>query len=91
VGTPPPPPPPFKVKSIKRREIQFLGNCVLHSKTIAQTMEFFLSESLGEDVNSFHSGRAVMKIDDPVMNQIPDKIHMDINVFCLLSLYWISI
>jgi hypothetical protein len=57
---------------------------------IVQTMEFFLSESLGEDVDSLLSGREVLQIDDPVMNQLPDKMHMDLDMFCLLSLYWIS-
>jgi hypothetical protein len=45
-----------KTQCIKRRERQLLGNYVLHSKTVAQTMEFFLSESLGEDVDSLLGG-----------------------------------
>jgi len=81
---------PIKVQCIERRERQFLGNYVLHSKTIAQTTEFFLSESLGEDVNSLLGKREILQIDDPFMNQLPNKMYMDIVMFCMLSMYHIS-
>jgi hypothetical protein len=60
--------PPLKIQCIKRRERQLLGICVLHSKTIVQTVEFLLSESLGEDVSSMLGEREVLQIDDLVMN-----------------------
>jgi len=80
-------PPPLKIQCIKRREIQLLGNYVLHSKTIAQTMEFFLSEGIGEDVGSLLRNRSVLQINEPFMNQLPDKMHMDLDMFFPLSLY----
>jgi hypothetical protein len=51
-----------------------------------QTMEFLFSDSRGEDVDSMLVEREVLKIDDHVMNELPDKIHMDLNMFFLLSL-----
>jgi hypothetical protein len=84
-----PPPPPLKIKGIKIRERQLLGNCILHSKTITQTMEVFLSESIGEDVGSMLGRREVLQIDDLVMNHLPAKMHIFLDMFCLLSLYWI--
>ena len=51
---------PLKLQCIKRRERQLLGNYVLHSKMIVQTMEFLLSESLGDDVGSLLGGRALL-------------------------------
>jgi hypothetical protein len=63
-----PPPPPSKYN-------------VLHSKTITQTMEFFLSKSLGEDIDSLLSGRVVLQIDDPVMNQLLNKMQLDLTGF----------
>jgi hypothetical protein len=57
---------------------------------ITQTMEFLLSESLGEDVSNLLGGMVLLQIDDPVMNHLPDKMCMDLDMFCLLSLFWIS-
>jgi hypothetical protein len=42
-------PPPQGTIYVKE-ELQFLGNCVLHSKTTSQRMELLLSEGFGEYV-----------------------------------------
>jgi hypothetical protein len=75
---------------LKKKERQLLGNCVLHSKMVMQKVEFLLSESLGEDVDSLFRGRTVLQVNDPVMNQLSDVMHMDLDVFCPLSLHWVS-
>jgi hypothetical protein len=49
-------------------------------------MEFLLSEGLGEYVDSLLGGREVLQIDDPIMNQLPDKMHLDLDMFFPLSL-----
>jgi hypothetical protein len=57
---------PLKRQCIKRKR-KLLGNCVLHSKTIPQSLKFQLSEGLGEDVDSLFRGRTELQINDPVM------------------------
>ena len=44
-------PPQKKMHQKKKR--QMLGNCVLHSKTILQSLKFLLIEVLREDVEIF--------------------------------------
>jgi hypothetical protein len=44
--------PPQKTMHQKKKR-KFLGNCVLHSKTIPQSMKLMLIESLREDVEIF--------------------------------------
>jgi len=56
---------------------------------ITQKVEFFLSEHLGEYVNIFFRGKTVFQISDPIMNRIYDVMHMDLDVFCSLSLHWV--
>jgi hypothetical protein len=53
-------------------------------------VEFLLSESLGEDVDSLFRGRTVLQVDDPIMNQLSDVMHVDLDVFCSLSCTWVS-
>jgi len=52
-------------------------------------VEFMLNESLGEDVESLFRGRVVLQADDPTMNQLSDVMHVDLDVFCSLSLHWV--
>jgi hypothetical protein len=40
-----------------------------------------LSKCLGEDVYSLFSEWTVLQIDDPVMHQLSDVMHMDLDVF----------
>jgi hypothetical protein len=49
-----------------------------------------LSECLGEDVDNLFRGRTILQIDDLVMNQLSNVMHMDLDVFCPLSLHWVS-
>jgi hypothetical protein len=73
-----------------KKERQLLSNCVLHSKTIAREVELLLSKCLGEDVCSLFIGWTVLQIDDPIMYQLSDVVHMDLDVFGPLLLHWIS-
>ena len=82
--------PPQKTMHQKKKR-QLLGNCVLHSKTIPQSLKLQLSEGLGEDIDSLFRGRTKLQINDHVMYQISDEMHVDINVFGSLPLYWISL
>jgi hypothetical protein len=57
---------------------------------IMQEVELLLSKCLGEDVCSLFDGWTVLQIDDPIMYQLSDVVHMDLDVFGPLSLHWIS-
>jgi hypothetical protein len=81
--------PPQRTMYQKKKR-QLLGNCVLHCKTIPQSLKIFLSECLGEYVSSLFRGRTELQINHLVMYYISDEMHVDLNVFGLLSLYWIS-
>jgi hypothetical protein len=48
--------PPQKTMHQKKKR-QLLGNYVLHSKTIPQSMKLLSSEGLGEDIGSMFRGR----------------------------------
>jgi hypothetical protein len=50
-------------------------------------VEFSLNESLGEDVDSLLKCRIVLQIDDHVMNQLSNVMHMDLDVFFSLLVY----
>jgi hypothetical protein len=67
-----------------------LSSCVLDSKTIMEEVEFFLSKCLGEDVCGLFDGWTVLKIDDHVMYELYDVMHMDLDVFGPMSLHWVS-
>jgi hypothetical protein len=54
---------------------------------IVQKVELFLIKCLGEDVYSLFSGWKALQIDDHVMYQIYEVMHMDLNVFGPLSLH----
>jgi hypothetical protein len=85
--------PPSKYNASKmknERKRQLLRNFVLHSNLITQNVELLLNESLGEDVDSLFRCRTVLQINDLVMNQLFDVMHMDLDVFFPLSLYRIS-
>jgi hypothetical protein len=73
-----------------KKERQLLSSCVLHSKTIAHEVEIIHSKCLGEYVCSLFDGWKVLQIDDPIMHQLSDAMHKDINVFGLLLLHWVS-
>jgi hypothetical protein len=83
------PPPPQSTLYQKKRKTSARQLCP-SLQVIAQPMEFFLSESLGEDVGSLLNEREVLQIDDPIINQLSDKMHMDLNMFCSMSMYCIS-
>jgi hypothetical protein len=73
----------------QKKKRQLLGNCVLHYKTIPQSLKILLSERIGEYVGSLFKGRTKLQINDPIMYQISNEMHVDLNVFGSLSLYWI--
>jgi len=54
---------------------------------IAHEMELLLNKCLGEYVYSLFVGWKVLQIDDPVMYQLYDAMHMDLDVFGSLSLH----
>ena len=49
-----------------------------------------LSESLGEDISGLLGTRTIPKIDDPIMNEFYNEVHVDLDVFRQLPLHWIS-
>ena len=53
-------------------------------------MKLLLSESLGEDISSLLRTRTVLKINDPIMSEFSDEVHVDLDVFGPLLLHWIS-
>jgi hypothetical protein len=53
-------------------------------------VKLLLSESLGEDVSNLLRRGTVLKIDDPIMNQFSNEVHVDLDVFGSLPLHWIS-
>jgi hypothetical protein len=59
------PPPQNTMHQKKKRKL--LGNCVLHSKTISQSLKLQSNEGLGEDVGSLFRGRIKLQINDHVM------------------------
>jgi hypothetical protein len=59
-------PPPQKTMHQKKK-MKLLGNCVLHSKTIPQSLKLQPSEGLSEYVDSLFRGRTKMQINDPDM------------------------
>lgn len=81
------PPSKYNAKVEKR---QLLGSRVLHPETISQESKLLLSESLGEDVSNLLETRTVLKIDDPIMNEFSNEVHVDLDVFGKLPLHWIS-
>ena len=81
--------PPSKYNA-KVEKKQLLGSRFLHPKTISQESKLLLSESLGEDINSLLRTRIVLKIDDPIMNESSNEVHVDLDVFGPLPLHWIS-
>lgn len=81
------PPSKYNAKVEKR---QLLGSRVLHPETISQESKLLLSESLGEDVSNLLGTRTVLKIDDPIMNEFSNEVHVDLDVFGTLPLHWIS-
>jgi hypothetical protein len=52
-------------------------------------VELLPSKCLGEYVCSLFDRWIVLQIDDPVMYQLFDVMHMDLNVFGPLSLHWV--
>ena len=58
-------PPQKKMHQKKKRKL--LGNCVLHSKTILQSLKLHPSEVIIEDVNNLFRGRKELQINEPIM------------------------
>jgi hypothetical protein len=57
---------------------------------ILQGCKFMLDEGLCKYVcNLFKRGK-ILQIDDPIMDQSSDEVHVNIYMFGSLSLYWIS-
>jgi hypothetical protein len=53
-------------------------------------VEFLLSEILHEDVCSLFTRGIVLQVDDPIMYQLSNVVHVDLDVFVSLLLHWIS-
>lgn len=53
---------------------------------ILKNVKLFLNESLCEDVGNLFKSGTVLQIDDPIMDQSLDVVHVDLNVFGLLSM-----
>ena len=81
------PPSKYNAKVEKR---QLLRSRVLHPETISQESKLLLRESLGEDVSNLLGTRTVLKIDDPIMNEFSNEVHVDLDVFGTLPLHRIS-
>ena len=69
---------------------QLLGSCVLHPEMISQETKLLLSESVGEDINSLLRTRILLNIDYAIMNEFSNEVHVELDVFGLLSLHYIS-
>ena len=81
--------PPSKYNAkVKKRKL--LGNRVLHPETISQESKLILSESLGGDINSLIGTRKVLNINDPIMNEFSNEVHVDLDMFELMPLHWIT-
>ena len=78
------PPSKYNAKLEKR---QLLGSRILHPEMISQESKFLLSESLGEDISSLLRTRTIMKIDDPIMNEFSNEVHVDLDMFGSLPLH----
>ena len=57
---------------------------------ISQESKLLLNEILCEDISSLLGTRTVLKIDDPIMNDFSNEVHVDLDVFGPLPLHWIS-
>jgi hypothetical protein len=57
---------------------------------IRQEVELMISKCLGEYVCNLFEIWTLLQIDDPVMDQLYDVMNMDLDVFGLLSLHWVS-
>ena len=53
-------------------------------------MELLLNKCLGEDVDTLFSKWTELQINDLVIYQLSEEMHMDLDVFGLLSLHWLS-
>ena len=78
------PPSKYNAKVEKR---QLPSSRVLHPKKISQESKLLLSESFGEDISNLLGTRTVLKIDDPIMNEFSNEVHVDLNVFGPLPLH----
>ena len=81
---------PLSKYNAKVEKRQLLGNRVLHPKMISQESKLLLSESLGEDISNLLETRTILKIDDPIMNEFSNEVHVNLDVFGPLPLHWIS-
>ena len=81
-------PPQNIMQKVEKNHL--LGSSVLHPEMISQESKLLLSESLGEDVSNLLRTRIVLKIDDPIMNEFSNEVHVDLDVFGTLPLHWIS-
>ena len=77
-------PSKYNVKLEKR---QLLGSCVLHPQMISQESKLLLSESIGEYINNLLETRTVLNIDDPIMNEFSNEVHVDSDMFGPLPLH----
>jgi hypothetical protein len=64
-----------------------IGNYILHARKVTQKVKFLLSESLREDDKSLFRGRKILQVDDVVMNQLSNVMHVDLNVSFSLLLH----
>ena len=53
-------------------------------------MELLLNKCLGEDVDTLFSKWTKLQINDLVIYQLSEEMHMDLDVFGLLSRHWLS-
>ena len=61
-----------------------------HSKKIPRIGECLFCEALGENVSSFLCRWVILQGYHLLMHQDPHVVHVYLNVFGPLSLYWIS-
>ena len=68
---------------------QLLGSFVLQTEIISYKLKLLLSKSLGEGINSLLTTTKLPKINDPIMNELFNKVHVDLDVFGLMLHHWI--
>ena len=54
-----------------------------------EVSELFLIKLLGENIYNLLICGAVLQNNYPTMNQLPDVVHVDLNMFGTLPLNWI--
>ena len=62
----------------------------LHPKHRSQLKIMRRCQRFSEDVCNLLLYRNVLQDERTILNQLPDEVHVDFNVLCLLMLHWVA-